>query len=164
MDEIGPKSTTDASHLIPPQLLSHRVEDIKFRSQPRYETAGGRASRMIIESSSYQTTPCSSPPNEFRDSSHVPVEPAIGVTDTGTRRRPGQEDYEHHVTRSPNKAASGEETTAKDTGSYNLEPEQTSGGIKARAKDCKIAVSQLKGSKDPIVDKIESTTHLESER
>ena len=31
---------------------------------PRYETAGGLSTRMIIDSASYTTTPCSSPPSE----------------------------------------------------------------------------------------------------
>lgn len=31
---------------------------------PRYETAGGRSTRMIIDAASYTTTPCSSPPPE----------------------------------------------------------------------------------------------------
>jgi hypothetical protein len=31
---------------------------------PRYETASARSTRMIIDSASYTTTPCSSPPSE----------------------------------------------------------------------------------------------------
>jgi hypothetical protein len=67
MKEEPSCSTADASHLIPPQLLLHRIEDIKYRPPQQYESAGARASRMVIELSSYQTTPCSSPPNEFCD-------------------------------------------------------------------------------------------------
>lgn len=33
---------------------------------PRCETAGGRSTRMIIDSASYVTTPSTSPPNELR--------------------------------------------------------------------------------------------------
>jgi hypothetical protein len=156
MDEIVPKSKTDTSHLIPPQLLSHRVEDIKYRPQPRYETAGGRASRMIIESSSYQTTPCNSPPNEIRDPIHASVEPATGVNNTSTSGRPGQENYQDHVTQVANKASSGGETISTDTGPCNPELKQTPRQIKAITKDGKCAESRLKGSKSSSVDEIES--------
>ncbi|KIM97309.1 hypothetical protein OIDMADRAFT_20508 [Oidiodendron maius Zn] len=40
------------------------VADFKSKPYPCYQSAGALASRMIIESSSYQTTPCSSPPRE----------------------------------------------------------------------------------------------------
>ncbi|RFU27774.1 hypothetical protein B7463_g8559, partial [Scytalidium lignicola] len=35
------------------------------RTQPQYQTAGARSTRMIIESASYETTPTESPPDEY---------------------------------------------------------------------------------------------------
>ena len=46
---------------------SHDNRSSHFLNLPppsRYETAGARSTRMIIDSASYTTTPCSSPPSE----------------------------------------------------------------------------------------------------
>jgi hypothetical protein len=57
----------------PPRNLIHlelcppfKVADFKLRPPPSYESAGALASRRVIETSSYQTTPCHSPlPDEL---------------------------------------------------------------------------------------------------
>jgi hypothetical protein len=57
-------NSSDTTHLILP--TSVKIEDIKSRPHPHYETAGARSTRMIIDSASYVTTPCDSPPNDLR--------------------------------------------------------------------------------------------------
>jgi hypothetical protein len=64
MEKKGPREASDdlaRRHQLRPSLT---VEDFKSRPQQHYQTAGALASRMVIEASSYQTTPCSSPPTE----------------------------------------------------------------------------------------------------
>jgi hypothetical protein len=60
--ESPPHCVLAAIHLAPPRGTSLNIEDLKPRPQPRYECAGARSTRMIIESSSYQTTPSNSGP------------------------------------------------------------------------------------------------------
>jgi hypothetical protein len=64
-----PKVMEKKSPNKPPRNLTYlelcppfKVADFKFRLQPSYESAGALSSRRIIETSSYQTTPCHSPP------------------------------------------------------------------------------------------------------
>jgi hypothetical protein len=59
------KTTHDAFNTSP-SLAAHLIN---LPPPPRYETAGARATRMIIDSASYTTTPGSSPPSE--PASHV---------------------------------------------------------------------------------------------
>ena len=60
------KSPHEAHHDLV-QLELHppsKVADFKSRPYPCYQSAGALASRMMIDASSYQTTPCSSPPRD----------------------------------------------------------------------------------------------------
>lgn len=101
MDEKSSHSTTETSHLIPQQLLLHRVEDLKSRPQPHYESAGARATRMVIELSSYRTTPCSSPPNELCDLIHGPNTRTADIQNGmsyDAPRRPEQKEYDKNST------------------------------------------------------------------
>ena len=69
MDRERVQNTLDDGHLCPPQQKPStllRVEDLRSRPYPRYESAGARSTRMIINSASYETTPTDSPPNELR--------------------------------------------------------------------------------------------------
>jgi hypothetical protein len=163
MDEISSKCKADKSYLIPSQLLLHRVEDIKCRPQPQYESAGGLASRMIIESSSYQTTPCSSPPTKFRDPIHATVEPAIEVSGTGPDGRRDQGKFDNQVTQAAEIARNGGETTSNDTKFCDSKPKQTPRQIRAVAKDSKIAETQQKGRNSSSNSEVESSPRLESE-
>jgi hypothetical protein len=72
MDKAESRNASDGTHLAPPQLPSIKVEDLRSWSPSRYsyESAGARSTRMIIESSSYQTTPCNSPPPESFQNPH----------------------------------------------------------------------------------------------
>lgn len=68
MDDAESPNAADATRLVQPQLPSIKVEDLRSWSPSRYyyESAGARSTRMIIESSSYHTTPCNSPrPESF---------------------------------------------------------------------------------------------------
>jgi hypothetical protein len=70
MDKAESRNASDGTHLaLPPSI---KVEDLRSWSPSRYsyESAGARSSRMIIESSSYQTTPCNSPRPESFQNSH----------------------------------------------------------------------------------------------
>jgi hypothetical protein len=55
---------SDATNLLRPS--SFNPQALKSRLQQQNETAAARSTRMIIESASYETTPCSSPPDELR--------------------------------------------------------------------------------------------------
>ena len=52
-----------------------KVADFKSRPYPCYQSAGALASRMMIDASSYQTTPCSSP---LRDELSCPSQ-SLGI-------------------------------------------------------------------------------------
>jgi hypothetical protein len=70
MDKAESRNASDATHVAPPQLPSIKVEDLRSWSPSRYsyESAGAKSTRMVIESSSYQTTPCNSPrPESFQN-------------------------------------------------------------------------------------------------
>jgi hypothetical protein len=73
MDKESPRSAPDAMYLAPPQVPSLKVEDVRSWSPSHYsyQSAGARSTRMIIESSSYQTTPYGSPPKESLQSPNV---------------------------------------------------------------------------------------------
>ncbi|KAH8817287.1 hypothetical protein F5884DRAFT_853710 [Xylogone sp. PMI_703] len=64
-------SISESSHLrTPPQFpwVPQRSGNHPYhspRTQPQYQTAGARSTRMIIESASYETTPTESPPDEY---------------------------------------------------------------------------------------------------
>lgn len=67
MDKESTPSALGAMHRTSPQLpLPLNVGDLRSwsPSQYSYESAGARSSRIIIDSSSYHTTPCGSPPQE----------------------------------------------------------------------------------------------------
>lgn len=67
MDNESIPSALGGMHRASPQLpLPLGAEDLRSWSPSRYsyESAGARSSRIIIESSSYHTTPCGSPPKE----------------------------------------------------------------------------------------------------
>lgn len=62
MDKGSPRNASDNPARQPQLRPTLKAEDFKPRPYPLYESAGALASRMIIEASSYQTTPCHSPP------------------------------------------------------------------------------------------------------
>lgn len=71
---------------------------------PRYETAGARSTRMIIDSASYATTPCSSPPSEPSHvfsayDSHHKVPDVTALTEEGhvLDQQMNQNDLRHHI-------------------------------------------------------------------
>ncbi|RFU24555.1 hypothetical protein B7463_g11783, partial [Scytalidium lignicola] len=59
----------ESNHLRTPQIsFVPRSANHPYHSpqtQPQFQTAGARSTRMIIESASYETTPSESPPNEY---------------------------------------------------------------------------------------------------
>jgi hypothetical protein len=67
MDNESTPSELGTMHRASPQLpLPLKVGDLRSwsPSQYSYQGDGARSSRIIIESSSYHTTPCGSPPKE----------------------------------------------------------------------------------------------------
>jgi hypothetical protein len=74
------------NHLGATQSLSAHL--LNLPPPPRYETAGARSTRMIIDSASYSTTPCSSPPPEpshvfSANDTHRKVPDVAALTEAG---------------------------------------------------------------------------------
>ncbi len=64
----NPQPASNPTHQLSTHMPSMPIDpDIQnsFLSPQRYETAGGRSTRQLIDSASYNTTPSSSPPNEL---------------------------------------------------------------------------------------------------
>lgn len=64
-------SASESNHFRTSQVPEsyRRNENQSYRPsylEPRYDTAGARSTRMVIDSASYETTPTESPPNEYR--------------------------------------------------------------------------------------------------
>jgi hypothetical protein len=79
------------------QSLSERL--LHLSPPPQYQTAGAQSTRMIIDSASYTTTPCSSPPNETshvfsaNDAHHkVPDDVALAEADNVLRQQIKQDE------------------------------------------------------------------------
>jgi hypothetical protein len=65
----NPQNASDIAQPSPIHVPSSSKENGSLNSwlsPSQYETAGGQSTRMIIDSASYSTTPCDSPPNELR--------------------------------------------------------------------------------------------------
>jgi hypothetical protein len=74
------------NHLGATQSLSAHL--LNLPPPPRYETAGAQSTRMIIDSASYLTTPCSSPPPEpshvfSANDTHRKVPDVAALTEAG---------------------------------------------------------------------------------
>jgi hypothetical protein len=74
---------------------------------PRYETAGARSTRMIIDSASYSTTPSCSPPPEASQvfspyDTHRKVPGVAALTEAGhvLEQQMNQNELRHHITSS----------------------------------------------------------------